>query len=125
VVLARKPQEETMHVQRMGTVTVARGKNMPENVRGIVGTNLRAPRKYAQPCQRDSRDNADIGQSHLSQCEAGRWDVGIDDIARVVKIMGSRPHDLLDLKFHLPFLDRFVLKNIRSCGNWAAHWDLA
>jgi hypothetical protein len=40
----------------------------------------------------------------LSQCEAGKWNVGVDNIERISRALGILPRDLLDRDFSA---DRF------------------
>jgi transcriptional regulator with XRE-family HTH domain len=37
-----------------------------------------------------------ISQSYLSQVEAGSWNIGIDNIAKIALAVGLAPHELLN-----------------------------
>jgi ribosome-binding protein aMBF1 (putative translation factor) len=62
---------------------MTRGINEVEtNIRQLVGNNVKAAREYAGLSQRELAEKAGIGQAYLSQCESGRWNIGIDNCAR-------------------------------------------
>jgi transcriptional regulator with XRE-family HTH domain len=79
---------------------MTRGINEVEtDIRQIVGNNLRAAREYAGLSQRALAEEAGVGQAYLSQCESGKWNVGIDNIARIARATGFLPHDLMHPQF--------------------------
>jgi transcriptional regulator with XRE-family HTH domain len=79
---------------------MTRGINEVETtVRQLVGNNIKAAREYAGLSQRDLAEMAGIGQAYLSQCESGKWNIGIDNIARIARATGFLPHDLIHPKF--------------------------
>ncbi|WP_284948290.1 helix-turn-helix domain-containing protein [Acidisoma cladoniae] len=79
---------------------MVRGVNEAElRFRRIVGNNLRVAREYAGRSQRDLCEKASIGQAYLSQWESGKWNIGIDNIVKIARVTGFRPHELLDLDF--------------------------
>lgn len=79
---------------------MVRGVNEAElRFRRIVGNNLRVAREYAGLSQRDLCEKASIGQAYLSQCESGKWNIGIDNIVKIARVTGFRPHELLDPDF--------------------------
>ena len=79
---------------------MTRGTNPPEDaIRQIVAQNIRAAREYAGLSQRDLSELAEIGQAYISQCEAGRWNVGIDNVAKIARATGVPAHTLLDPAF--------------------------
>jgi transcriptional regulator with XRE-family HTH domain len=73
----------------------------------VVGNNLRVAREHAGLSQRDLCEKANIGQAYLSQCESGKWNIGVDNIAKIARATGFRPHELLDPDFRRK-LDRVV-----------------
>jgi transcriptional regulator with XRE-family HTH domain len=80
---------------------MTRGKNKEAEggIRQTVGNNVKAAREYAGLSQRELCDKASIGQAYLSQCESGKWNIGVDNIARIARATGFRPHDLLNPDF--------------------------
>jgi len=40
-----------------------------------------------------------IGQAYLSQVEDGRWNIGVDNVAKIAHATGFEPHDLLNPDF--------------------------
>jgi transcriptional regulator with XRE-family HTH domain len=79
---------------------MTRGTNKIEVViRQIVASNIRMAREHAEMSQRDLCDIANIGQAYLSQCESGKWNVGIDNIAKIARATGFLPHQLLNPDF--------------------------
>jgi transcriptional regulator with XRE-family HTH domain len=81
-------------------IEMTRGINEAETgIRQLVGNNVKAAREYAGLSQRDLAEKAGIGQAYLSQCETGKWNVGIDNIARIARATGFLPHDLMHPKF--------------------------
>jgi len=80
---------------------MTRGKNKPVEggIRQIVGQNIKAAREYAGLSQRDLCEKANIGQAYLSQCEAGKWNIGVDNINRIAQATGFAAHDLLHPDF--------------------------
>jgi transcriptional regulator with XRE-family HTH domain len=81
-------------------IEMTRGINEVETrIRQVVGNNVKAAREYAGLSQRELAEKAGIGQAYLSQCESGRWNIGIDNIARIARVTGFLPHDLVHPKF--------------------------
>jgi transcriptional regulator with XRE-family HTH domain len=79
---------------------MTRGTNEAElGIRQTVGKNVKAAREYAGLSQRELCERASIGQAYLSQCESGKWNIGVDNIARIARATGFRPQDLLDPNF--------------------------
>ncbi len=86
---------------------MTRGKNKAEaGIREIVGNNVKAAREYAGLSQRELCEHASIGQAYLSQCESGKWNIGVDNIARIARATGFLPHDLLNSDFDPSAQDR-------------------
>ena len=86
---------------------MTRGKNKAEaSIREIVGNNVKAAREYAGLSQRELCDYASIGQAYLSQCESGKWNIGVDNIARIARSTGFLAHDLLNPDFDPSAQDR-------------------
>lgn len=86
---------------------MTRGSNEVETeVRLLVGNNIRAAREFAGLSQRDLSDKAGIGQAYLSQCESGKWNIGVDNIARIARATGFFPHDLMHPDFDPEALTR-------------------
>jgi transcriptional regulator with XRE-family HTH domain len=65
-------------------------------------------REYVGLSQRELSDRVQIGQAYLSQCEAGKWNVGVDNIERIARALGVLPRDLLDRDLRI---DRLHQKN--------------
>jgi transcriptional regulator with XRE-family HTH domain len=61
--------------------------------------NVRLARERAGLSQRDLCGTTGISQAYLSQVENGRWNVGLDNIAKIAVAVGVAPHDLLDPSF--------------------------
>jgi transcriptional regulator with XRE-family HTH domain len=81
-------------------IEMTRGINEVEtSIRRLVGSNVKAAREYAGLSQRELAERAGIGQAYLSQCESGKWNIGIDNIARIARSTGFLPHDLMHPKF--------------------------
>ena len=80
---------------------MTRGKNKPAEggIRWIVGQNVRAAREHAGLSQRELSDRANIGQAYLSQCESGKWNIGVDNIDRIARATSFEAHDLLNPNF--------------------------
>jgi transcriptional regulator with XRE-family HTH domain len=79
---------------------MARGTNDAEHgLRQTVGANVRAAREYAGLSQRALCEKTGVGQAYLSQCESGKWNIGVDNIAKIARVTGVRPHELLDPEF--------------------------
>ena len=80
---------------------MTRGKNKPtENgIRQTVGNNVKAAREFAGLSQRELCEKANLSQAYLSQCESGRWNIGVDNIDRIAKATGFAAHDLLNPDF--------------------------
>jgi transcriptional regulator with XRE-family HTH domain len=80
---------------------MASGKNekADESIRRTVGNNVRAAREHAGLSQRELCDRAQLGQAYLSQCESGKWNIGVDNIARIACATGFLPHHLLNPDF--------------------------
>jgi transcriptional regulator with XRE-family HTH domain len=79
---------------------MTRGTNEVESgIRQLVGANVKAAREYAGLSQRDLSEKAGIGQAYLSQCESGRWNIGVDNIAKIARVTGFLAHDLLNPDF--------------------------
>jgi transcriptional regulator with XRE-family HTH domain len=80
---------------------MTRGINKPVEggIRQIVGQNVKAAREYAGLSQRELCDMANIGQAYLSQCETGKWNIGVDNIHRLAVALGFKAHDLLNPDF--------------------------
>jgi transcriptional regulator with XRE-family HTH domain len=83
-------------------VEMGRGK-FPEkketHLRLTVGNNVKLSRENAGLSQRDLCELTNISQSYLSQVESGRWNLGIDNIAKIASAVGVEPHHLLDPDF--------------------------
>jgi transcriptional regulator with XRE-family HTH domain len=80
---------------------MTRGKNkaIEGGIRKIVGQNVKAAREHAGLSQRELSDRANIGQAYLSQCESGKWNIGVDNIDRIARATGFAAHDLLNPGF--------------------------
>jgi transcriptional regulator with XRE-family HTH domain len=79
---------------------MTRGVNEPETkIRQLVGQNVKAAREHAGLSQRELCDLAAVGQAYLSQCEAGKWNIGVDNIERIARATGFSAHHLLDPDF--------------------------
>ena len=91
---------------------MTRGINKPEDngIREIVGRNVKAAREYAGLSQRELSNRAKVAQSYLSQCESGKWNIGVDNIARIAKATGFNPHDLMNPKFEPTSFDRIKFR---------------
>ena len=100
-----------MQAQRNGMVRMPRGQSAPEYIREVLAKNVRTARKHAQLSQRDLCSRTSISQSYLSQCEAGKWNIGVDNIAKIARVVGLRPHDLLDPDFRPPMRELPVRNN--------------
>jgi ribosome-binding protein aMBF1 (putative translation factor) len=73
---------------------------IPEGgIRQVVGRNVKAAREYSGLSQRELCEKANIGQAYLSQCESGKWNIGVDNIYRIAVVTGFAAHDLLDPQF--------------------------
>jgi transcriptional regulator with XRE-family HTH domain len=76
---------------------MARGEKAAEfGIRRLLGKNIRMAREYAGLSQRELSERVQMGQAYLSQCEAGKWNVGVDNIERISRALGILPRDLLD-----------------------------
>jgi ribosome-binding protein aMBF1 (putative translation factor) len=85
--------------------SMARGEKAAEfGIRRLLGKNIRMAREYAGLSQRELSERVQMGQAYLSQCEAGKWNVGVDNIERISRALGILPRDLLDRDFSA---DRF------------------
>ena len=74
-------------------------KPIDGGVRKVVGQNVKAAREHAGLSQRELCEKASIGQAYLSQCEAGKWNIGVDNIDRIAKATGFAAHELLNPDF--------------------------
>ena len=81
-------------------------KKANSSIRQTVGSNVRAAREYAGLSQRELCHRAQLGQAYLSQCEAGKWNIGVDNIARIARATGFLPHHLLNPDFEPEFQER-------------------
>jgi transcriptional regulator with XRE-family HTH domain len=88
-----------------------RGQSAPEYIREVLAKTVRAARRSAQLGQRDSCSRTSISQSYLSQYEAGKWNIGVDNIAKIAQVVGLRPHDLLNPDFRPPMRELPVRNN--------------
>lgn len=70
-----------------------------ENIRMTVARNARLAREYAGLTQRDMLQITGMGQAYLSQVEDGRWNIGVDNVAKIARATGFEPHDLLNPSF--------------------------
>jgi transcriptional regulator with XRE-family HTH domain len=99
-------------------IEMTRGINEVETgIRQLVGSNVKAAREYAELSQRELAEEAGIGQAYLSQCESGKWNVGIDNIARIARATGFLPHDLLHPKFDPVEFTRAKPRGKRTTGS--------
>jgi len=90
---------------------MTRGTNEAElGIRQTVGKNVKAAREYAGFSQRELGEKAGIGQAYLSQCESGKWNIGVDNIARIARATRFRPQDLLDPNFDPASFTRVKLR---------------
>jgi transcriptional regulator with XRE-family HTH domain len=88
---------------------MARGEKGAEfGIRCLLGKNIRMAREYVGLSQRELSERVQIGQAYLSQCEAGKWNVGVDNIERIARALGVLPRDLLDRDLRI---DRLHQKN--------------
>lgn len=79
---------------------MTRGKSKKnESIRMTVARNARLAREYAGLTQRDMVQITGIGQAYLSQVEDGRWNIGVDNVAKIARATGFEPHDLLNPSF--------------------------
>jgi transcriptional regulator with XRE-family HTH domain len=74
-------------------------KAVEGGIRQIVGLNVKAAREHAGLSQRELCEIANIGQAYLSQCESGKWNIGVDNIDRIAQATGFAAHDLLNPDF--------------------------
>jgi transcriptional regulator with XRE-family HTH domain len=65
-------------------------------LRLILGRNIKIARERANLSQRDLCATTGISQSYLSRVEAGEWNIGIDNIAKIASAVGLAPHELLN-----------------------------
>jgi transcriptional regulator with XRE-family HTH domain len=68
----------------------------PVHLTTIHGPNIKAARELAGLTQRGLCKLTGVSQSYLSQVENGTWNIGIDNLAKVARALGVRPHDLLN-----------------------------
>lgn len=79
---------------------MTRGKSKnKEGIRLTVARNVKLAREYAGLTQRDMLQITGIGQAYLSQVEDGRWNIGVDNVAKIARATGFEPHDLLNPSF--------------------------
>jgi len=78
---------------------MTRGKNTKGDIRLTVAKNAKLAREYAGLSQRDMVKKTGIGQAYLSQVEDGRWNIGVDNVAKIARATGFQPHDLLNPDF--------------------------
>ena len=91
---------------------MTRGKNKPtENgIRQTVGSNVKAAREFAGLSQRELCEKVNISQPYLSQCESGRWNIGVDNVDRIARATGFAAHDLLNPDFEPASFGRVKLR---------------
>ena len=77
-------------------MSLGTNKKANNSIRQTVGSNVRAAREYAGLSQRELCHRAQLGQAYLSQREAGKWNIGVDNIARIARATGFLPHHLLN-----------------------------
>ena len=65
-------------------------------LRLVVARNVKRMRAEAGLSQRDLCAMTQMTQSYLSHLEAGKWNPGLDTIARIARAVGVPPHALLD-----------------------------
>jgi transcriptional regulator with XRE-family HTH domain len=87
-------------------MSVRTNKKANNSFRQMVGSNVRAAREYAGLSQRELCHRAQLGLAYLSQCEAGKWNTGVDNIARIARATGFVPHYLLNPDFEPDFQER-------------------
>ena len=86
---------------------MTRGKSKnKESIRLTVARNVKLAREYAGLTQRDMLQITGIGQAYLSQVEDGRWNIGVDNVAKIARATGFEPHDLLNPNFDPASLSR-------------------
>jgi len=86
---------------------MTRGKSKKtESIRLTVARNAKLAREYAGLTQRDMLQITGIGQAYLSQVEDGRWNIGVDNVAKIARATGFEPHDLLNPNFDPASLSR-------------------
>lgn len=68
-------------------------------IRKLLGRSVRAAREYRGLSQRDLCNQAGMSQAYVSKCESGKFNIGVDNIARIAREMGLQPHELLDPDF--------------------------
>lgn len=68
-------------------------------IRQIVGQNVKAAREHAGLSQRELCEKTNIGQAYLSQCESGKWNIGVANVYRIAVATGFQAHDLLNPDF--------------------------
>lgn len=68
-------------------------------LRLMVAKNVRLSRERAGLSQRGLCSTTGLSQAYLSQIENGRWNMGLDNIAKIALAVGVAPHDLLDPGF--------------------------
>ena len=65
-------------------------------LRMVIARNVKAARTEAGLSQRELCNLTKITQSYLSQLEAGSWNLGVDNVAKLSRALGIPPHALLD-----------------------------
>jgi transcriptional regulator with XRE-family HTH domain len=84
---------------------MGRGKRQDETgsevnaLRMSVGKNVKAARELADLSQRDLCAKTCISQAYLSQVENGTWNIGPNNIERIVRAVGVAPYVLLHPSF--------------------------
>jgi transcriptional regulator with XRE-family HTH domain len=80
-------------------MTRGKYKAIEGGIRQVVGQNVKAAREHAGLSQRELCEKTNIGQAYLSQCESGKWNIGVDNIDRIAKATGFSAHELLNPDF--------------------------
>jgi transcriptional regulator with XRE-family HTH domain len=80
-------------------MTRGKYKAIEGGIRQLVGQNVKAAREHAGLSQRELCEKTNIGQAYLSQCESGKWNIGVDNIDRIAKATGFAAHELLNPDF--------------------------